>query len=154
MPFRRFTAVFIGALLVAAVAYAAANAAATEIYTGRFSNIALGGYDPVAYFETGAPAKGSKEFALEHEGATWRFVSAQSLEKFRANPAAYAPQYGGYCAWAVAQGYLAPGNPENWSVRSGKLYLNYNDKVQKDWLVDPEGFIARADSNWPDVLSK
>ncbi|OFW99574.1 MAG: twin-arginine translocation pathway signal protein [Alphaproteobacteria bacterium RIFCSPHIGHO2_12_FULL_63_12] len=152
MPSRRFAAVFIGALLL--VAAAAANAAAPDIYTGRFSSLALGGYDPVAYFETGAPAKGSREFTLEHEGATWRFVSAQSREKFRANPAAYAPQYGGYCAWAIAQGYLAPGNPENWTVRGGKLYLNYNDKVQKDWLVDPEGFIARADSNWPDVLSK
>ena len=151
MPFRRLAAAAFIAVLLAS---APAVAAAPEIYTGRFSNLAVGGYDPVAYFEASAPAKGSKDFILDHDGATWRFASAENLEKFRANPAAYAPQYGGYCAWAVAQGYTAPGNPENWSVRDGKLYLNYNDKVQSDWLKAPDGFISRANVNWPGVLSK
>ena len=151
MPIRRLAAAaFIGAALFAAPAVAAAP----EVFTARFSNLAVGGYDPVAYFEPGGPAKGSKEFSFDYNGATWRFASAENLEKFRANPAAYAPQYGGYCAWAVAQGYTAPGNPRNWSVRGGKLYLNYNDKVQADWLKDPDGFIARADANWPAVLAK
>lgn len=150
MPIRRLAAAaFIGAALFAAPAVAA-----PEVFTARFSNLAVGGYDPVAYFETGGPAKGSKEFSFDYNGATWRFASAENLEKFKANPAAYAPQYGGYCAWAVAQGYTAPGNPRNWSVRGGKLYLNYNDKVQRDWLKDPDGFIARADANWPAVLAK
>lgn len=151
MPFRRLAAAaFIGAALLAAPALAAAP----EVFTARFSNLAVGGYDPVAYFEAGAPAKGSKEFSFDYDGATWRFASAENLEKFKASPAAYAPQYGGYCAWAVSQGYTAPGNPQNWSVRDGKLYLNYNDKVQTDWLKDPDGFIAKANVNWPGVLSK
>lgn len=151
MPLRRLAAAaFFGAWLLVAPAFAAAP----EVFTARFSNLAVGGYDPVAYFETGAPAKGSKEFSIDYNGATWRFASAETLEKFKASPAAYAPQYGGYCAWAVSQGYTAPGNPGNWAVRDGKLYLNYNDKVQSDWLKDPDGFIAKANVNWPGVLSK
>lgn len=135
-------------------AAAPAMAASPEIYTGRFSDLAVSGYDPVAYFAEGAAVKGSKEFSYNYEGASWRFSSAENLAKFKADPAAYAPQYGGYCAWAVSQGYTAPGNPQNWAVRDGKLYLNYNDKVQSDWLKDPDGFIAKADQNWPAVLSK
>lgn len=143
------------ALFAAAIATAdPASAAAPEIYTGRFSSLAVGGYDPVAYFEDGAPVKGTKEFSLEHRGATWRFASAANLEKFRADPTAFAPQYGGYCAWAISRNYTAPGNPENWTIRNGKLYLNYNDNVQSDWLKDPDGFIAKADANWPGVLNK
>ncbi|MFZ5618457.1 MAG: YHS domain-containing (seleno)protein [Pseudomonadota bacterium] len=129
-------------------------AASPEVYTGRFSSLAVDGYDPVAYFEEGAPVKGSKDYSYDYNGATWRFSSQENLETFKADPAAYAPQYGGYCAWAVSQGYTAPGNPDNWSVRGGKLYLNYNDKVQADWLKDPDGFIEKADANWPGVLSK
>jgi YHS domain-containing protein len=125
-----------------------------EIYTGRFNNLAVGGYDAVAYFEEEAAVKGAKDFSYDYQGATWRFSSAENLEQFKADPAAYAPQYGGYCAWAVSQGYTAPGNPENWTVRGDKLYLNYDDKVQADWLKDPDGFIAKADANWPGVLSK
>ena len=128
--------------------------AAPPISTGRFNALAAGGYDVVAYFETGAPAKGSDAFETEFEGAIWRFASAANLEAFKADPAAYAPQYGGYCAWAVAQGYTAPGSPKHWTIRNGKLYLNYNAKVQEDWLGDPDSFIAKADANWPGVLSE
>lgn len=144
--------------LAAAAAFSmfgtAAGAAEPEIFTGRFSDLAVGGYDAVAYFEAGAPVKGAKEFAFEYEGATWLFSSAENLEQFKEDPDAYAPQYGGYCAWAVAQGYTAPGNPKNWTVRGGKLYLNYDNGVQKKWLQDPDGFIAKADANWPAVLDK
>ncbi len=151
MPLRRLAAAaFLGVSLLSAPAFAASP----EVYTGLLSNLAVDGYDPVAYFDAGAPAKGSKEFSFDYNGASWRFTSAENLEKFKANPSAYAPQYGGYCAWAVSQNYTAPGNPENWAVRGGKLYLNYNDKVQSDWLKDPDGFIVKADANWPGVLSK
>jgi YHS domain-containing protein len=142
------------AALASSLGLSAAHAASPEIFTARFSNLAVGGYDPVAYFEAGAPAKGDKQFSYDYAGATWRFSSAANLEKFKAEPSTFAPQYGGYCAWAVSQGYTAPGNPENWAVRDGKLYLNYNDKVQADWLKDPDGFITKADGNWPAVLSK
>ncbi len=149
---RSLAAIIAAAFLTGAAA--PALAAKPEISTSRFNNLAVGGYDPVAYFEDGAPVKGAKEFSTEHEGAVWRFSSAENLEQFKADPAAYKPQYGGYCAWAVAQGYTAPGNPQNWSIRNGRLYLNYNDKVQADWLQDPDGFIVKADENWPEVLTK
>jgi YHS domain-containing protein len=152
MPLRHLASAII--VFAAALLSAPAFAASPEIFTGRFSDVAVSGYDPVAYFDEGAPVKGDKQFAYDFEGATWRFSSAANLEKFKADPAAYAPQYGGYCAWAVSQGYTAPGNPDNWAVRDGKLYLNYNDKVQADWLKDPDGFIEKANANWPAVLSK
>lgn len=144
------------AAIVAAAALVSlpASAAEPEVYTSRLSDLAVGGYDPVAYFETGAPAQGDKNFTYQYAGATWRFANAENLEKFKNDPASFAPQYGGYCAWAVSQGYTAPGNPKNWSIEDGKLYLNYNAKVQADWLKDPKGFIVKADANWPGVLTK
>lgn len=148
--FRRFTAVIIA--LFAAFSLQGALAE-SPVYTKLFSNLAVEGYDPVAYFEAGEPAKGSKEFSYEYNGAEWRFVSADNLEAFKADPEAYAPQYGGYCAWAVSQNYTARGNPKNWSIVDGKLYLNYNDEIQARWEKDIPGFIALADDNWPGVLN-
>ena len=130
----------------------AALAAKPEVYTPRFSDLPVDGYDPVAYFTQGEPTKGSAEFSLEHKGAQWRFASAENLERFRADPEAYAPQYGGYCAWAVAQGYTARGNPKYWTIVDGRLYLNYDAGVQRKWEADIPGFIAKADANWPGVL--
>ncbi len=147
---------------VAALAAMAASGAALPayaadkpaVYTARFSNVAVGGYDPVSYFADAGPVKGSKEFKTDHNGAEWRFASQANLDAFLADPAAYAPQYGGYCAWAASQGYTASGDPEVWTVHNGKLYLNYSRNVQKDWLQDKDGFIALADANWPGILSK
>jgi YHS domain-containing protein len=134
------------------IAMAAPAFAADLVYTSRFSNIAVGGYDTVAYFSIGEPTKGSSKFETEYQGATWRFSSQENLEMFRESPDDYAPQYGGYCAWAVSQGYTASGNPKNWTVVDNKLYLNYDDKIQDRWESDIPGFIARADENWPGVL--
>ena len=80
------------------------------------------------------------------------FLGGQS-RRFQAAPEKYAPQYGGYCAWAVSQNYTARGNPENFTVVDGKLYLNYNDEIQKRWEEDIPGFVAKADENWPGVLN-
>ncbi len=123
------------------------------VYTGRFSSVAVDGYDPVAYFTNGEPTKGRKEFSTEYNGAEWRFVSADNLAAFKKSPEAYAPQYGGYCAWAVSQNYTARGNPMNWTIVDGKLYLNYNDEIQERWNKDIPGFIAAGDKNWPSVLN-
>ena len=131
-----------------ALAFAPAASAEPAIYTGRFSTTALQGYDPVAYFETGEPAKGSKDFATEYKGATFRFTSAEHRDAFIADPAAYAPQYGGYCAWAMADGKYAKGDARYWKIVDGKLYLNYNSDIQDKWNVDIPGFISRADTEW------
>jgi YHS domain-containing protein len=123
-----------------------------RIYTGLFSNTALDGYDPVAYFTLGRPMKGKKRFQLEHQGANWYFSSEEHRRLFQADPEKYAPRYGGYCAWAVAHGTTARGDPHQWTIRQGRLYLNYNADIQKDWLADPQRWIREADNNWPAVL--
>ena len=146
----------IAATLIAAgpiaVTAPAAYADKDPVYTGRFSNLALQGYDTVAYFTEGEATKGDSDFKTTYEGAEFRFASQENLDLFLAEPAKYAPQYGGYCAWAVAQGYTAKGDARRWAIVDGKLYLNYNKKVQADWDADRTGFISSANENWPTVL--
>lgn len=125
-----------------------------EVYTGFLSSLAVGGYDAVAYFKSGKPVQGVAQFTFEYKGASWRFSSQENLEAFRSNPTAYAPQYGGYCAWAVANGYTASGDPLVWNIVGGRLFLNYDKSVQAKWSQDIPGFIAKADKNWPGVLGK
>ena len=85
-------------------------------------------------------------------GAKWRFTFAEHRDLFQREPAKYAPQYGGYCAWAVSKGHTANGDPEAWRIVNGKLYLNYNKRVQKKWEQDTEARIQEADRNWPGLL--
>jgi len=147
---------FVAAALVTAPTVIAAPAAFADkeaVYTGRFSNTALQGYDPVAYFTVGEPTKGSDDFTTTYNGAEFKFASAENLATFEADPEAYAPQYGGYCAWAVAQGQTAKGDARRWAIVDGKLYLNYNKGIQKKWDKDRAGFIEAGDQNWPTVLS-
>lgn len=129
-----------------------ARAAEAPIYTGLVKGVAVGGYDPVAYFTESKPVRGDKAITLEHEGATWRFASEANRDVFRADPAKYAPQYGGYCAYAVAMGYTAKGDPNAWSIINGKLYLNFNQPTKATWEKDAAGYIAKAEKNWPGVL--
>lgn len=141
--------------LIACVAPALpAHAAKPPVYTAPLSDVGAGGYDVVAYFTQGQPVKGDKAFETNWKGATWRFSSAANLAKFRANPAAYAPQYGGYCAWAVANGYTASGDPRQWKIVGGKLYLNYNAEIQSRWVKDIPNLVRKGDANWPSVLGK
>ncbi|MCB1694112.1 MAG: YHS domain-containing protein [Pseudomonadales bacterium] len=121
-------------------------------YTGFFSNVAVGGMDPVAYFTDGKPVEGNKSFRTEYKGVEFHFASAEHLALFKADPEKYVPQYGGYCAWAVSQGKTAKGDPEYWKIVDGKLYLNYSEDIQKKWEKDIPGFIKSADANWPRVL--
>jgi YHS domain-containing protein len=128
-----------------------ALAAQAPVYTPPLSKLALEGYDPVSYF-AGQPAKGDARFSATHQGVQYRFASAQNLARFQADPDAFLPQYGGYCAWAVAGNYTAKGDPLAWKVVNGKLYLNYDLNVQKRWAADIPGNIAKGDHNWPQVL--
>jgi len=117
------------------------------------NGIAIRGADPVAYFTNSAHVPGSDEFTHDWQGVTWKFASAENRDSFAADPDAYAPQYGGFCAYAVSQGATAPIEPEAWKIVDGKLYLNLNKKIQKRWEKDISGFIAAADQNWPGVLN-
>jgi len=114
---------------------------------------AIRGYDPVAYFTLGEPTRGRDQFTASWQAATYKFASAANLELFKTDPAAYAPQYGGYCAYAVAKGATAGTVPEAWTIVDGKLYLNYSLAVQQRWRKDVPGYIEAANRNWPAVLN-
>jgi len=128
----------------------------SEDYTAAWyvtdDGVAIDGTDPVGYFTEGRVVPGSAAHTLEWGGATWQFASADNRAAFEADPLAFAPQFGGYCAWAVgSRGYLAPTEPEQWSIVDGKLYLNFNASVQKRWKKDVPGFIAKGEQNWPEL---
>ena len=116
-------------------------------------SIAIRGADPVAYFTESRYVPGSTDYTYDWANATWQFASAENRDLFVENPEAYAPQYGGFCAWAVAEGYTAPVDPNAWEVVDGKLYLNYDAGIQRRWQRDIPGNIARANENWPGVLN-
>jgi YHS domain-containing protein len=113
---------------------------------------AIRGYDPVAYFTVGKPTRGSDQFSFEWNGGTFKFASAENLALFKADPEKYAPQYGGYCAYAVSEGYTASTVAEAWTIVDDRLYLNYSPGVMKRWAKDIPGRVAAADKNWPGVL--
>lgn len=148
--------ILVSALLMFGASVAAA--AGDPIYTGTFSNKAVGGYDTVAYFTEGKPVKGEKKFRTEYKGAEWRFASQENLDTFLADPEKYAPQYGGYCAWAMAgaengtRPFGAKGSPKHWEIVDGKLYLNYDANIKDKWVKDIPGFIGKADTFYPQFL--
>lgn len=131
----------------------ASQQANTQPSIFAIDGIAIKGFDPVAYFQESKPVEGSSEFEYEWMGATWRFSSAQNRDLFASNPEQYAPKYGGYCAWAVSQGSTASIDPQAWKIVDNQLYLNYSPKIQAKWSKDIPGNIAKADANWPAVLS-
>jgi hypothetical protein len=97
---------------------------------------------------------GSSRFEVQWNGAVWRFLNQAHREMFVADPERYAPQFGGYCAYAVSQGYTADGDPRLWRIVEGRLYLNYSPRAQRLWERDIPGHIAKGRANWPGVLSK
>lgn len=137
------SAAFLSAVSVSTIAFARKN------FSVR--GVAIRGYDTVAYFTEGKPVKGKSSIKTTWNGSTWQFSSQENLDKFKANPAKYAPAYGGYCAWAMAQGYTASTIPEAWDIKDGKLYLNYNLSIRKKWRTDIPGHIKKGDANWPNV---
>ena len=141
-------------LLLLGVALAPGALRAEKPINATLFGVAIKGYDPVAYFTDAKPMKGDAAFAAEWNGATWRFANAANRDAFKAAPEKYAPQYGGYCAWAVSQGYTAGIDPDAWKIVNGRLYLNYSADVQKKWSGDVPGHIAKADLNWPKILKK
>jgi len=112
---------------------------------------AIRGYDPVAYFKLNKPVKGKANLSYEWQGATWHFSNQANLDAFKADPEKYAPQYGGYCAYGVAQGYTPETDPYAYKVVDGKLYLNLSKVVLKRWQEDIPGYIKDANQNWPEL---
>lgn len=116
--------------------------------------LAANGYDVIAYFKDGSPTPGSAEFTAEFEGATYRFASAEHREAFMAEPARYAPQFGGFCAVGASFGKKVDNDPMQWSVLDGKLYLNSSPEAQSLWLQDEAGTAAKASAAWPGIKDK
>lgn len=118
------------------------------------NGIAIRGYDTVAYFTQSKPVKGKDDYSTEWSDATWKFSSQEHLDLFVADPEAYAPQYGGYCAYGVAQESLVKIEPEQWTILDGKLYLNYNEKLNNKWKKDTAGYIKTADALFEKLLKQ
>ncbi|WP_299349233.1 YHS domain-containing (seleno)protein [uncultured Maritalea sp.] len=125
---------------------------AEKFFTGLLPGVAIGGYDAVAYFSAGEAKPGDGAFVTNYENAEWRFASQENLDAFLAAPSQYAPQYGGYCAYAASKGALAKGDPEAWTIYEGKLYLNFSKSVRSIWQQDIPGHIEKANTNFPKLL--
>ena len=140
---------YLFALLVALGVPALASASPAPSVSATEQGIAIGGYDPVAYFTDGGPRQGKPEFAAQHDGATWWFASAEHKAMFAADPDKYMPAFGGFCAYGTSRGYLVKIEPEAWSIVDGRLYLNYDLGVRDTWMKDTKGYIDQAKANWP-----
>lgn len=148
MPRRRIILAFLALLFSGIIAPLRADA--PVFFSGGDS--AINGYDTVAYFTLGEPVRGRTEISVMWKGAVWQFANQANREAFEANPWAFAPQYGGYCAYGVSLGYRDSTEPGAWYITDGKLYLINALYVRAIWKLDVAGNIIRADANWPGVL--
>lgn len=144
-------ALALSALAFTAMPMATNSASAADIFHGRISGVAINGYDPVGYFKQNKPVKGKAAHMSKWGGSTWHFASAANKAAFEANPGKYAPQYGGYCAYAAAKGYKAKTEPEAWTIVGGKLYLNYSLNVRALWDQNRTQYIRDGDEKWPKI---
>jgi YHS domain-containing protein len=127
-----------------------AQKSSTFIHSGK----AIKGYDPVAYFTEHKPVKGNEKLVYNWNNANWYFSSQHNLDQFKANPEKFAPQYGGYCAYGLSNGYKASTDSDAWTIENGKLYLNYNIEVRELWTKEMKERIEKADKLWPEVKEK
>ena len=121
-----------------------------QVNTNR-AGVAIDGYDPVAYFVDGRARRGSSEVTMNWGGATWQFTDTEHRDAFAADPARYVPAYGGYCAWAASRGKIAPVDPRAWHVENGRLFLNYNARLNRRFVETSSDCIAAGDASWPEL---
>ncbi|HXO22576.1 MAG TPA: YHS domain-containing (seleno)protein [Thermoanaerobaculia bacterium] len=110
--------------------------------------VALGGFDAVAYFTDGKAVAGKADLHHSWKGAEWHFASADDRDRFAADPGKYAPQYGGHCAWGMAQDHLQNGDPEVWKIVGGKLYLFINQDAREQWEKGLPATLSQGDQAW------
>ncbi|MEL6314145.1 MAG: YHS domain-containing (seleno)protein [Pseudomonadota bacterium] len=140
---------------IATVASLSTAHAADEFFLSNpEKNIAISGYDAVAYHTVGAPTKGSADYKYEHDGVTWKFASAENKAKFKADPAKYAPAYGGWCAVGTGKAKKIPTQPHLFKIVDGQLYLNSSDGAQSLFLKETANRIDLAEGNWPEIETK
>lgn len=153
MFIRRYAIAFLMFLGLAAHAALPVNTLKNSVFSS-VTDTAINGYDSVAYFTESKPVKGNDAFVSQWKGAKWKFATQANLDQFKSNPDKWSPQYGGYCAYGVANDNLVKVDPDQFTVLAGKLYLNFNASIQKDWLKDTAGFIKAADSKFANLLKK
>lgn len=134
------------------VASLAAGSGAVEAQEQRpnvdESGIAIQGYDPVAYFLEGRPVEGSPRFTYTHSGSTYQFASAGNRDLFISDPDRYEPAYGGWCAYAMADGSYASIDPDAWVIHEGRLYLNFSHRINRRFEGAIDSYIEAADREW------
>ncbi|MBI5576458.1 MAG: YHS domain-containing protein [Deltaproteobacteria bacterium] len=142
------------AMIAVVVLFASAASAANLVNVAGASGIALNGYDPVAFFTDGKPTHGDPGVTSTYNGAKYLFASKAHKAQFDADPEKFVPQFGGFCAYGAALGALFPVDISTWQIRDGKLYLNLNPAIAKEFNKNPAGNIAKAEKNWPGLVSK
>lgn len=146
---------FLGVLVLVNVALVSPGIYAMEpVYTPWYSDTAIKGYDVVAYFTEGRAVKGEQRFQFRWRDANWLFASAAHLDAFMVDPERFTPQYGGFCAFGVAEGHAIGVDPEQFTVHNGKLYLNFNASVNRKWREHMENYISTADEKWPEMVQQ
>lgn len=151
MTLRTFAAVLLLSLPVLWAAQTRADSPAINV--GYFNTLAVDGYDVMTYWRGGNPQEGNPDISAQYGDATWNFVSEENRTAFLADPEKYAPQYGGYCAYAAAQGSVSDVDVLAWQIYRDKLYLNYSDSVRRLWGSKIDEYIEKADALWPGLLS-
>jgi YHS domain-containing protein len=126
----------------------------TSGLTAAGAPLALHGYDAVSFFTDSAAQEGSAQFSAVHDGATFYFTSQKNLDSFKADPAHYAPAFGGFCAYGVSVGKKFDGDPRFWTVSGNKLYVNLNGEISKKFKEDVAGSIAKAETQWKTIEHK
>jgi YHS domain-containing protein len=134
-------------------AWAGAQPNSTKLVNVNQEGVILDGYDPVAFFTDHRPVKGDPQFRFTFEGATYYFASKEHADLFAANPQQYKPQFGGYCAYAVSLGRVAPIDVNTFSIVDGRLVLQHNERAVNGWNKDVQGNLQRADKYWPAVVA-
>lgn len=125
-----------------------ANAFCQDMTYYNTNGIAINGYDPVAFFKESKAVKGTADYSFDWSGSKWLFTSQANLDSFKTRPMAYAPQYGGYCAYGCSEKHKSPTDQNAWTIVGDKLYFNYNNKVKEYWMKDTSGKIKAADAYW------
>ena len=151
---RLLSILLLTATLTAPTVAAQAAAGTKVLINTDKTGLALQGYDPVAFFTDGRPVQGSAAHRTSHLGAEYRFASAEHQNAFEAEPAKYAPQFGGYCAYGVSQGHTAPVQIDTWQIVDGRLLLNYSQSVKRKFDADRAAYLQKADANWPGVVER
>ena len=127
-------------------------AARSPVFVDNGKRLALEGYDVTTYFNGGVPKIGLRTYQIEWNSAKWRFVSAENMRRFEKNPERFAPQYGGYCPIALAEGRLSGGLTNIWQIKNGKLYMLCSNQALEKWLENSEKIKQLADKHWPEIL--